>query len=190
MNPRSDAMAVCMGIIVYFASIKNKGFNVLLNSLLGGRHLHTYNYFNCMFQIFLFFRILWQKLKLKWIAHNILSWVSVICSSLWVMEWFVQCVIFLVLWKGFGKNGAKENMCGNQYANYSELNKSGEQKRTSLEGKDYTTVQEEVTECMHCLELCKTTDLYCSLQSSFEILLQTQQVDRLSFEGEQHLWKK
>lgn len=106
------------------------------------------------------------------------------------MEWFVQCVIFLVLWKGFGKNGAKENMCGNQYANYSELNKSGEQKRTSLEGKDYTTVQEEVTECMHCLELCKTTDLYCSLQSSFEILLQTQQVDRLSFEGEQHLWKK
>lgn len=190
MNSRSDAMAACMGIIVYFASIRNKGFNVLLNSLLGGRHLHTYNYFNCMFQIFLFFRILWQKLKLKWIAHNILSWVSVIRFSLWVMEWFVQYVIFLVLWKGFGKNCAKENMCGNQYANYSKLNKPGEQKRTSLEAKDYTTVQEEVTESMHCLALCKTTDSYCSLQSPCDVLLQTQQAHRPSFEGELHLWKK
>lgn len=145
MNPRSDAMAACMDIIVYFARIKNKGFNVLLNSLLGGRHLHTCNYFNCMFQIFLFFRILWQKLKLKWIPRNILSWVSVISFSLWVMERFVQCVIFLVLWKGFGKNCAKQNMCGNQYANCCKLNKSEEQKRTSLEAEDYTTVQEEVT---------------------------------------------
>lgn len=58
MNPRSDATAACMDIIVYFAGIKNKVFNVLLNSLLGGSHSHTCNYFNCMFQIFLFSRIL------------------------------------------------------------------------------------------------------------------------------------
>lgn len=121
MKPRSDAMAACMAIIVYFARIKNKGFNVLLNSLLGGRHPHTCNYFNCMFQIFLFFRILWQKLKLKLIPLNILSWVSVISSSLWVMEWFIQCVIFLVLWKGFGKHRAKQNTRGNQYSNYHKL---------------------------------------------------------------------
>lgn len=153
-------MAACMAIIVYFARIKNKGFNVLLNSLLGGRHPHTYNYFNCMFQIFLFFRILWQKLKLKLIPLNILSWVSVISSSLWVMEWFIQCVIFLVLWKGFGRICAKQNTRGTQYSSYRKLNESGEQKRTSLEAEDISTVQEEVTVDSHTaasgvlLELC------------------------------------
>lgn len=61
------------------------------------------------------------------------------------MEWFVPCVIFLVLWKGFGKKCAKQNMCSNQYTNYSKLNKSGEQKRTCLETEDFTTAQEKVT---------------------------------------------
>lgn len=61
------------------------------------------------------------------------------------MEWFIQCVIFLVLWKGFGKNCAKKNTRGNQNSNYRKLNWSGEQKRTNLEAKDTTTVQEGVT---------------------------------------------
>lgn len=65
MKPRSDAMAACMAIIVYFARIKNKGFNVLLDSLLGGRHPHTYNYFNCMFQIFLFFQNFMTEAEVK-----------------------------------------------------------------------------------------------------------------------------
>lgn len=40
-------------------------------------------------------------------------------------------------------------MCGNQYENYCNLKKSEEQKRTSLEAEDYTTVQEEVTVDSH-----------------------------------------
>lgn len=65
------------------------------------------------------------------------------------MEPFIQYVIFLVLWKGFGKNCAKQNTRGNRYSNYHKLNKSGEQKRTSLETEDITTVQEEVTVDSH-----------------------------------------
>lgn len=65
------------------------------------------------------------------------------------MEQFVQCVIFLVLWKGFGKKRAKQNMCGNQYTNYCKLSKSEEQKRTNLEAEDYTAAQEDVTVDSH-----------------------------------------
>lgn len=76
------------------------------------------------------------------------------------MEWFIQCVIFLVLWKGFGRICAKQNTRGNQYSNYRKLNESGEQKRTSLEDENISTVQEEVTVDSHTaasgvlLELC------------------------------------
>lgn len=76
------------------------------------------------------------------------------------MEWFIQCVIFLVLWKGFGRICAKQNTHGSQYSNYRKLNESGEQKRTSLEAEDISTVQEEVTVDSHTaasgvlLELC------------------------------------
>lgn len=40
-------------------------------------------------------------------------------------------------------------MCGNQYANYCKLSKSGQQKRARLEAEDYATVQEEATVDSH-----------------------------------------